>query len=119
VYWSPGSGARVVVGAVRDRWAAQGWETGPLGYPVTDERCGLRDGGCFQLFQRGSVYWSPGSGARVVVGAVRDRWAAQGWETGLLRYPVSDEYPVPGGRAQRFQGGSLTWVAATGRVHQS
>ncbi|MGY1747622.1 LGFP repeat-containing protein, partial [Blastococcus sp. SYSU D00695] len=77
IYWSPASGARIVYsGAVRDRWAGQGWETGALGYPVGDTVCGLRDGGCFQAFQGGAVYWSPSSGARVVSGAVRDRWAA-------------------------------------------
>ncbi|MGY1747116.1 N-acetylmuramoyl-L-alanine amidase, partial [Blastococcus sp. SYSU D00695] len=76
IYATVATGARVVRGPVRDRWAGQGWETGALGYPVSDTVCGLRDGGCFQAFQGGAVYWSPSSGARVVSGAVRDRWAA-------------------------------------------
>lgn len=119
LYGSAETPVRVVRGSIRDRWAASGWERGPLGYPVTDERCGLRGGGCFQEFQRGAVYWSPASGPRIVVGAIRAAWAAQRWESGPLGYPVGEEQPVPGGRAQRFQGGTLTWTAATGRVHRS
>ncbi|MGY1747096.1 hypothetical protein ACI781_16390 [Blastococcus sp. SYSU D00695] len=116
VYWSPATGARVVSGPVRDRWAAQGWEGGGLGYPVTDTVCGLRDGGCFQHFQGGSVYWSPAAGARVVSGPVRDRWAAQGWEGGGLGYPVTDTLCGlrDGGCFQHFQGGSVYWSPAAG-----
>ena len=37
IYWSPTTGPMVVRGKVRDRWAASGWELGPLGYPVEDQ----------------------------------------------------------------------------------
>src|SRR3712207_7143508 len=50
-------------------WAAVGWETGALGYPVTDTVCGLAGGGCFQHFQGGSVYSSSSTPGSVV----RDR----------------------------------------------
>jgi uncharacterized protein with LGFP repeats len=119
LYWSPATGAQLVRGAIRTTWGALGWERGVLGYPTTSEACGLRDGGCFQQFQGGSVYWSARSGAQPIGGALRTAWGAQGWERGALGYPTSAEYPVPGGRAQRFQGGTLTWVAATGRVVRS
>ncbi len=116
IYWSPASGAQVVLGgAIGQRWGAHTWEAGRLGYPVTEERCGLRLGGCFQVFQHGSVYWMPLTGAWPVWGTVRDRWAAQGWETGRLGYPVADPVCAPnqwgthlGGMCeQRFQGGTL------------
>jgi uncharacterized protein with LGFP repeats len=42
-----------------------------------------------------------------VWGALRDRWAAQGWERGPLGYPVSDPHPVAGGTAEDFQHGTL------------
>ena len=58
-------------------WAARDAESGKLGYPTTGEICGLRGGGCFQLFQGGAIYWSPGTGAHVVLGAIRDTWARQ------------------------------------------
>ncbi|NEK87252.1 hypothetical protein GCU60_16035, partial [Blastococcus saxobsidens] len=114
IYASYETAAHVIRGPVRDRWAAQGWETGALGYPVSDTVCGLRDGGCFQRFQGGSVYWSQATGARVVSGAVLDRWAAQRWETGSLGYPTTDVTAIPGGQFAHFQGGSIYSSQATG-----
>jgi uncharacterized protein with LGFP repeats len=114
IYWSPSTGANAVRGAIRDKWAATGWETGYLGYPNTDEVA--LPGGAFNHFSGGSVYWSPTTGAHVVRGAIRDRWAALGWEAGSLGYPTSDEYDVKGGKRSDFQRGSITWNAATGRV---
>jgi uncharacterized protein with LGFP repeats len=107
VYWSSATGARAVVGAIHQRWAGQGWEWGKLGYPVTDTTCGLVAGGCFQHFQGGSIYWSPATGARQVWGTIRDQWAAQGWETGPLRYPTAEPSCTSRGCGQTFQGGSL------------
>src|SRR5947209_5411499 len=37
IYWTPHTGPMAVHGTVRDRWAASGWERGPLGYPVQDQ----------------------------------------------------------------------------------
>jgi LGFP repeat-containing protein len=37
IYWTPSTGPMMVAGTIRDVWAAQGWERGPLGYPVADE----------------------------------------------------------------------------------
>ena len=37
VYWTPATGAWAVGGAIRDSWSRLGWETGPLGYPTSDE----------------------------------------------------------------------------------
>ncbi len=118
IYWSPASGARVVTnGPVRDRWASQGWERGPLGYPVSDTTCGLAGGGCFSHFQHGSVYWSPATGARVLAGPVLDRWAELGWERSSLGYPVTDSaaLQVGGGAFAHFQNGSsVYWSPSTG-----
>nr|WP_246315555.1 family 43 glycosylhydrolase [Kineococcus aurantiacus] len=114
VYWSRGTGAHVVKGLIRDKWAANGWETGFLGYPTTDEQP-LR-AGAFNHFAGGSVYYSPTAGTHVVRGAIRDAWAAQGWENGRLGYPTSDEYSAGGGKRSDFQGGSITWTPRGGAV---
>ncbi|MGY1665004.1 LGFP repeat-containing protein [Geodermatophilus sp. SYSU D00696] len=116
VYWTEATGARAVLGPVRDLWAARGWQSGSLGYPTMDTVCGQRDGGCAQHFQGGSVYWSPATGARATSGAVRSAWAARGWQDGVLGYPVTDLVCGlrQGGCAQHFQGGSLYWTAPTG-----
>ncbi|WP_369257522.1 reprolysin-like metallopeptidase [Geodermatophilus amargosae] len=116
VYWSPGSGAHAVTGAVAGAFAGQRWEQGPLGYPAGTQLCGLRDGGCLQSFQGGTVYWSPGSGAHAVTGAVAGAFAAQRWEQGLLGYPVTGASAGPAGTVQRFQGGTLTVDPRSGRV---
>ncbi|WP_328294896.1 hypothetical protein OG218_19600 [Kineococcus sp. NBC_00420] len=110
IYWSPATGAHEVRGAVRDRWAALGWETG-LGFPTTgDQRTPTRPG-TYTHFEGGSVYWSPSTGAHAVRGAFRDAWAASGWENGPLGFPVGEEHPLPGGLRLDFQGGYLVWDA--------
>jgi len=89
---------------------------GFLGYPLTNEQPSADGVGRYNNFQGGAIYWSPTTGAQSVQGAIRDTWAAQGWETGPLGYPISDEYAVPGGRHSDFQHGSLFWDATTGVV---
>ena len=116
MYWTAETGAHSVVGAIRTRWGAQGWETGALGYPITDVYCGLTQGGCFQQYEGGSIYWSPSSGARVVSGPILSHWGTQGWEAGALGYPVEEVRSVTGGQSQRFAGGTLVYTAATGQV---
>ncbi|WP_409330486.1 N-acetylmuramoyl-L-alanine amidase [Trujillonella humicola] len=112
VYWSPATGARVVKGAIRDRWGQEGWEHGYLGYPVTDETC--VPGGCSVRFQGGSISWSPAGGTQVVKGAILERWLALGGETGPLGFPTSSEVCVPGGCSTTFQRGSVHWSPASG-----
>ena len=116
IYWTGSTGARVVSGAVRSRWAAAGGPSGSLGYPVTDTICGLRKDGCGQNFTGGSVYWSPTTGARVVSGPVRTRWGAARGVYGSLGYPVTDTICGlrKGGCGQNFTGGSVYWSPATG-----
>ncbi|MGY3564794.1 Ig-like domain-containing protein [Sinomonas sp. RB5] len=118
IFWSPTTGAHSIRGAIRAEWAASGWEHGPLGYPITDEK-GTPDGsGRYNHFSKGaSIYWTPWTGAHSVLGAIRATWASMGWERSWLGYPTSDEYSVPVGRAEDFESGSLTWSASTGRVN--
>jgi L,D-peptidoglycan transpeptidase YkuD (ErfK/YbiS/YcfS/YnhG family) len=116
VYWSAATGAHQLGGAIWSRYGALGWEGSPLGLPTTDE-LGTPNGlGRYNHFQGGSVYWSPASGAHAVYGAIRDRWGAAGWENSALGFPVDDEHAVPGGRAQTFQRGSISWTPTGGAV---
>lgn len=118
MYWSPSTGANPVFGAIRDRYAAMGWENSALGYPTSGEKCGLTGGGCFQKFSGGSMYWSPASGAWPVWGAIYDHWAANGWEFGRYGYPTGPETcgAVPGAFecSQRFQNRTLVWNSVRG-----
>ncbi|MCZ2806456.1 sugar dehydrogenase, partial [Modestobacter sp. VKM Ac-2983] len=94
-------------------------EAGPLGYPVTGLICGMRDGGCGQVFQGGRIYSSPATGAHAMSGAIHTAWVQQGYEVGPLGYPSSGAVLVPGGTAQGFQGGRLEHDQVTGRVVRS
>jgi hypothetical protein len=116
IYWSPSTGAWEVHGSIRAHWAALGWETGAVGYPISDEN-GTPDGiGRYNHFQRGSIYWTPSTGAREVRGAIRSHWADLGWEKSAVGYPISDENGTPDGigRYNQFQHGLIYWTLTTG-----
>ena len=120
IYWTQATGAQSIHGAIRQKWAALGRETG-LGYPTTDES-GTPDGvGRYNHFngaQGASIYWTSATGAQSIHGLIRQKWAALGWETGL-GYPTTDEDGTPDGvgRFNHFngaQGASIYWTQATG-----
>jgi L,D-peptidoglycan transpeptidase YkuD (ErfK/YbiS/YcfS/YnhG family) len=115
ILWSPATGAHTSGGAIRSGWAATGYENGPLGYPTTDE-IALR-GGVYQLYQGGAMYWSPGTGAHASRGGIRAVWAGTGYENGSLGYPVADELCSGSSCIQKFQGGTITWLAGVTGVH--
>ena len=108
----PATGTRLVPGEVATVWAAQGYEAGPLGSPTSGLICGLRSGGCGQLFQGGRIYTAPGAGAHALTGNALDAWIRQGAEAGALRYATGDPVcGLAGGRCkQQFQGGVLYWT---------
>ena len=113
IYWSPSTGARVVRGAILQRYVAAG---GPasLGFPVADDG-GTADGsGALVRLQGGVIYWSQSTGAHVVRGAILERWRSLGAQTGPLGYPIGDDVAVPGGFKTDFAGGSIYWSASTG-----
>lgn len=116
MYWTSRTGTHAVRGKIFEHWGTSGWERGHLGYPTTDENCGLRQGGCFTHFQGGSIYWSPGTGAHTVKGRIKSRWAAGGWERGRLGYPVTNERCDRVGCTQKFQGGRMVFRWDTGKA---
>jgi uncharacterized protein with LGFP repeats len=118
IYWTNNTGAHAVYGNIRNTWANTGWEGGPLGYPTTDET-GTPDGiGRYNHFSKGgSIYWTNNTGAHAVYGAIRGLWSSMGWEGSWLGFPTSDEYGVPEGRRNDFQGGYIVWNASTGTTN--
>jgi uncharacterized protein with LGFP repeats len=102
-------------GAIGVRWVARGSEYG-LGLPTAKETCGLRNGGCYQLFTGGAIYWSPSTGAHIVRGGIASRWASSGSQNGFLGYPRATQVcgQRAGGCLQSFQGGTIYWSPATG-----
>jgi uncharacterized protein with LGFP repeats len=115
IYFTPQTGAHEVHGDIRVKWAQLGGHRSFLGYPTTDET-GTPDGrGRFNHFEHGcSIYWTPQTGAHEVHGAIRELWASMGFERSKLRYPVTDERDMPGGRISRFEGGEIRWTPTGG-----
>jgi uncharacterized protein with LGFP repeats len=126
IYWSPGTGAHVVYGAIGGKYNSLG---GPVGYglPTSDEAnvpglSGVR----VTDFQHGAdLYWSAATGAHAVYGAIGVEYAATAHETdccgrdvqAILGAPTSDEMNVPGvagARMNTFQGGAIYWSPGTG-----
>jgi len=114
IYWSPPTGAHAIVGSIWQTWNAAGAQKSFLGFPTTNERSTRNKVGRFNTFQHGSIYWSPRTGAHSIAGAIRDRWASMGWENSRLGFPKTNEFPIPGGRAQDFQCGSIGWTPTRG-----
>lgn len=106
IYWSPANDAKITWGAIRQKW----WDTGAegnFGFPVSEEFSPARYGGKAQTFERASIYWTAATGAHPVGGEIGNIWGAANWENGNYGYPVTDEFDIPGGRRQVFQGGPI------------
>jgi uncharacterized protein with LGFP repeats len=117
VYWSAATGARIVRGDIATVYEAAGGVTGALGLPTSDATAtGAGGTGRVQTFQGGSVYWTATDGAHVVRGAIGGTYVAAGGADGRLGFPTGGESATATGAEQRFQGGTVTWTASTGRT---
>jgi hypothetical protein len=85
-----------------------------LGSDIGQERITAR-GGRVHHFQTGSIYWSPGTGARLVTSLGMPKYRQLGAEEGALGYPVGDEQWGLSGMSQMFEHGFLT-TTSTGDV---
>jgi len=121
IYYHPSVGAFQIGGLIEEEWNALG--ATQYGYPSSDET-GCVDGiGRYNRITtllpnsptaQASIYWTPGTGAHEIRGAIHAAWAQLGFETSYLGYPVSDEHDDSGGRRSDFQNGSIFWTAANG-----
>jgi uncharacterized protein with LGFP repeats len=119
IYWSQKSGAHEVHGLIREKWDSLNGIGSPLhikltrvhlGYPISDETVLPDKVGRCNLFQNGSIYWSPSTGAHVVQnGAIISKWFTMGSARGKLGYPIADEGTSPDGkgRTSEFQHGFI------------
>ena len=101
---------------IQEKYKALGEEGGLLGKPRSDEVLCPDGIGRFRLYENGSIYWSPKTGAHEIHGDIRELWASMGWETCFLGYPTTDETVTPDGvgRFNHFEHGSIYWTAETG-----
>ena len=120
-FWAAGggtscNGSPATIGKIDEKYRALGGCNSFLGAPITPEQTTPDTIGRYSVFQNGSIYWTPETGAFEVHGLIRDRWRDFGWEAGDLGYPITDETQTPDGigRYNVFQGGSIYWTASTG-----
>jgi uncharacterized protein with LGFP repeats len=115
IYYSPATCTHEIRGAIFEKWEQLG-AASFAGLPLTDERPTPNGRGRFNHFQYASIYWTGRTGAHVVYGMIRDRWAELGWERSFLGYPTTDELAATDkiGRYQEFEGGSLYWYPRLG-----
>lgn len=113
VYSSPRLGTFTMTGAINAFYhdTAQAG----LGWPTSEEQCGLAGGGCVQHLEAGRAYWAPVVGPSTIGGGILSAWSSSGAERGALGYPISQEFCHLGLCYQRFQSGAyLVWSPGAG-----
>ncbi|WP_172952174.1 glucosaminidase domain-containing protein [Propionibacterium freudenreichii] len=107
IYWFGPTGGHMVRGGIGDSYVNQGASTGLLGLPTSSEISA--DGGSYQVFQGGRIYWKEGLGSATVRGAMLDAYLSMNASSGLLAFPRGGEVAIAGGALQDFEGGRLYW----------
>ncbi len=117
IYIGTAGAAHSVNGGIKGRFGEQGGVSGYLGYPLENEVCNQTQGGCYQWFQGGLIFWSPTTGAQPIRGGMKAKYESMGWHLGYLGYPATPESCSGGECVQSFQGGHLTWSRAGASAH--
>lgn len=118
IYVNPAGYAFDIANRMREGWGPQG-EWGWLGYPISGTNCGLAKGGCYQIFEGGSVFWSPATGSHSMSPAIGTKYGSLDAEWGSLGYPTSDVdcgYPR-GGCGQDFEKGAIYVTPAGSSIY--
>ena len=102
-----------VRGAIAAKYGELQTAKSKLGYPTSDEKS--INGGAFQEFENGNIYWSPATGAHVIYyGDIYKAWGEKGYEQGEYGYPTSDQESASG--SITFQGGKMS--QSNGKVRE-
>lgn len=123
---SSSTGVRATTNPIRSVFDRNGGITGVLGYPMSDQVCGMRANACMQDFQGGSIYITPTNGAVAVVEPVRLKWWQSGGQSSPLGYPAAAIVSplLGGGSVQEFDHGSMivtpsaSTYAVSGRIRE-
>lgn len=109
IYYTAATGARGVWGEVLQAYLAYGGPTSRIGYPTSD-RTSVGDGrGTTFTAERGRVYATSTTGARVVPEPILAVYLAAGGPGGSYGYPTGNPQRLPGdGARQTFEGGTIT-----------
>ena len=117
IYRSPvleGFQVASINGLILDRWLELGGPNSELGFPIADEAVASDGVGKFSVFQHGTIYWHPDTGAHPISGINLLLWQSAGSEASEYGYPIEapslDEF---GRYIQNFQHKSLDLIEAT------
>ncbi len=118
IRWSTRGGAHPIWGKILERYKTAEAEGRSLDWPTANEMKDAADGGAYQHFTGGSIYFHPSTGAHRVSGGIRNLWEGQRWERGQMGYPTGEETATAGGGVyQTFQGGTAYWHPRTGSYY--
>lgn len=115
LYWKQGVGQYWVANGIqRDYWIAHYGATGGIGFPTSEIRTGLRNGGTVQNFEKAELYWSPDTGPSLMFGAILGKYAELGWQNSSFGYPIGFEYTWNGKTRRDFQNGYMLYSTTNG-----
>ncbi|UYO98152.1 hypothetical protein OED01_05430 [Microbacterium sp. M28] len=103
-------------GPLRSSYLSSGGPAGSWGWPASIPRCGMVDGGCLTVFQKGTVGYSPTTGAVLVPATIAAEWNRVG--AAVMGYPAAAARCglIDSGCLQAFLKGTVGYSAATGAV---
>jgi hypothetical protein len=87
---------------------------GRLGTPLAPEVTAQKDGGSYREYEKGTIIWSPATGAHFNWYGIGETWRNAGGINGTYGYPTTDEYFTGTSTIQDYQGGSILWSEARG-----
>ncbi|OYN90359.1 hypothetical protein [Parenemella sanctibonifatiensis] len=117
LYWTPGAPHPYYMrGTIRTKYRSNPTWTNVLGYPTSDEICGLPNNGCKQNFlttpgtpHPRTIHWTASTGAHPIIATgILQQYHAANAENGRYGYPTQDQHTTGTTHTQQFQGGTLT-----------
>lgn len=122
IVWSDEVGAVPVkmTGAVGARWNSN---PSRYGHPVATEKYDSATKTSVQRFKNKDIVWSHDRGSFETGGGIGHRYLTSGGPSGNIGYPVSEEYVINDGRAQKFYNpkngvsSTITWSRSTGKTY--
>lgn len=110
----PNLGAFVMTHPLALNYAALGAEAGPLGFPTADSATVAGGDGVAVALQHGRLSQRSGAVAFATYDVIAEAYLRAQTEDGPLRFPSASEQKIPGGRAQQFETGRISFSLATG-----
>ncbi|WP_129661772.1 GDSL-type esterase/lipase family protein [Rothia uropygialis] len=103
-------------GAIGDYYHSSESVQNELGHPLKPQECDQAEGGCFQEFDHGRIYWSPTAGAaHVREGQISEFYNQHGGHAGRYGYPRGPERcPHRGTCIQSFDHAEIAWSSTHG-----